>query len=192
MPESTLLQDVSNPWPDRFHQRSVQEVFLRSQTPRDEQNTIIIRPFSGILNPIPDLRDVKEGEEANVIHVQLLNKVAHEWNSVKDTLHDVDGEQAFHEAIMLTCSQLFSTEINPDVCVDSYGEFTFSHASRAGYVDIGVRGEGELSYHVRNDINPDKTAFDDCKWNLFSLPKPLSMAMEILQKEIRCQLDSCE
>ncbi|MCY3985134.1 MAG: hypothetical protein OXE85_14610 [Roseovarius sp.] len=185
MPESTLLQDVSNPWPEVFG----------FQTMREEHNATINRPLARILNPIPDLRNVEEWKKSDVIHVQLLNKVVHEWNLVKDTLHDVDdgqAKQAFLEAIMLACSQLFSTEINPNVCVDSYGEFTFSHTSRAGYVDIGVRGERELSYHVRNDINPDKTAFDDCKWNLFSLPKPLSMAMEILQQEIRCQLGSCE
>jgi len=82
---------------------------------------------------------------------------------------------------------LFSTEINPDVCIDAYGEFTFSHKSLAGYVDIGVRGSRDLSYHVRNDIDPDKTAFADCEWDLVSLPTSLSIAMEALQNDIRMQ-----
>lgn len=135
--------------------------------------------------------DFGEGAEAvsGVVHDQLFDEVCRVWKSVQGTLHDVDDRRvnrAFGEAVALTLSQLFSEEIHPDVCIDAYGEFTFSHVSRAGYVDIGVRGEGELSYHVRNDMDPGKTAFDDCEWDLRTLPTPLSIAMEALQKEIKC------
>jgi len=135
---------------------------------------------------------LEDGEAGyNPVHGQLVEEVVRVWKSAQGTLHAVENgqaEQAFHEAIVLTTySRLFSTEINPDVCVDAYGEFTFSHTSPAGYVDIGVRGAGEISYHVRNDIDPDKTAFADCEWDLGSLPPSLSIAMEALQNAIREQ-----
>jgi len=134
---------------------------------------------------------LEDGEAAhNPVHGQLVEEVVRVWKSARGTLHAVENgqaEQAFHEAIVLTYSRLFSTEIYPDVCVDAYGEFTFSHMSPAGYVDIGVRGAGEISYHVRNDIDPDKTAFADCEWDLGSLPPSLSIAMEALQNAIREQ-----
>jgi len=145
-------------------------------------------PFSFAHKIICGLED---GEKAdNAVHNQLFNEVCRVWKSTQSTLHDVNSDRtknAFHEAIALTLSQLFSKEIYPDICIDPYGEFTFSHKSNAGYVDIGVRGERELSYHIRNDIDPSKTAFDDCKWNLGSLPIRLSEAMEALQNAIKTQ-----
>ncbi|MCY4152158.1 MAG: hypothetical protein OXE94_07985 [Aestuariivita sp.] len=130
----------------------------------------------------------------NSIHNTLFGEVRRVWEAVQGTFHDWDNEhvkQAFYEAIALIRSRLFSAEINPDICIDVYGEFTFSHKSPAGYVDIGVRGTGELSYHVRNDIDPTKTAFADCEWDLRSLPTSLSIAIENLQNAIRMQDSAC-
>ncbi|MCY4304072.1 MAG: hypothetical protein OXC62_04710 [Aestuariivita sp.] len=126
--------------------------------------------------------------ETNIVHEQIL-KIKRVWESAQGFLSEINkeqAEQAFQEALALTLSRLFSKEINPEICIDHYGEFTFSHESHAGYVDIGVRGQREISYHIRNDIHPEKTKFDDCEWDLISLPKPLSIAMENLQREIRC------
>ncbi len=185
MLDNTFPQnDFSNLWVETPYQRYFKKV-LPYQIPQNKNSTWAIPHYT-----FQNLRNAKK--ETNVAYVQLFNKVTQVWKSAQGFLNEVDDEQAkqaFQEAIALTRSQLFSEEINPDVCVDDYGEFTFSHESSAGYVDIGVRGERELSYHIRNDIDPNKTAFDDCEWDLLSLPKDLSIAMENLQQEIRGQFD---
>jgi len=91
---------------------------------------------------------------------------------------------AFVEANLLARSRLFDGALYPEVCVDPYGEFTFSHRSEAGYVDIGVRGEGELSYHVRNDVDPAETKFDDYDWSDRDIPQDLFTALKSLRKHL--------
>lgn len=93
-------------------------------------------------------------------------------------------EQAFYEALVLVNSGLFDSEVYPVVDVDPYGEITFSHKASAGYVDIGVRGERELSYHVRNDVEPSQTKFDDHEWNYNFLPQPLFDAIGALKQRL--------
>ena len=92
--------------------------------------------------------------------------------------------RAFEEAVRLAESGLFEAEFKPSICVDEYGEFSFSHESKAGYVDIGVRGVGELSYHVRNDIEPGKTAYDDLLWTECHAPQRLYDAIAALRKHL--------
>ena len=115
---------------------------------------------------------------------KLLDEVEQAYLFAQKTYDKLDDDQfkiAFVEAQILADSQLFSEELCPNVSVDPYGEFTFSHKSKAGYVDIGVRGEGELSYHVRNDIEPDQTQFDDYSWIGFDIPHELLAALTSLR-----------
>jgi len=69
--------------------------------------------------------------------------------------------QAFREAVLLSRAGLFPAYVEPEMSVDECGEFSFSISNEKGYLDIGVCGEGEISYHVRNDADPSKTAFGD-------------------------------
>ena len=103
------------------------------------------------------------------------------------TLNELESRQldlAYAEALRLASSGLFEAELIPDVCIDEYGEFTFSHQSQAGYVDIGVRGVGELSYHVRNEIDPNQTAYDDYIWQNYDIPIGLYKAIAALREHL--------
>ncbi len=93
-------------------------------------------------------------------------------------------QRAYAEALRLADSGIFEAEITPDISIDIYGEFIFSHRSEAGYVDIGVRGEYELSYHVRNDIEPEKTAYADLDWTSGGIPEELYAALAELRKNL--------
>ena len=111
---------------------------------------------------------------------KMLHELREAFSFARQTFEDLNKERlrkAYIEATILVASGLFGDKIVPSISVDPYGEFTFSHKSKAGYVDIGVRGEGELSYHVRNDIDPKKTEFDDYEWIDFAIPQPLRNAM---------------
>ena len=92
--------------------------------------------------------------------------------------------RAYIEARFLASSLLFGDELYPSVSVDEHGEITFSHRSDSGYVDIGVRGEGVLSYHVRNDVDPEKTEFDDYDWSDFDIPMRLYSALQALRQHL--------
>ena len=94
---------------------------------------------------------------------------------------EIDHEQlraAQNEANVLIYSGVFSERLAPDVTIDRYGEISFTHQSVTGYVDIGVRGETELSYHVRNDVVPEATDYDDYAWDRFDVPAGLLAAVE--------------
>ncbi len=117
----------------------------------------------------------------------LVDEVRWNFNFAYSTWKELDYSQlysAFAEAILLARSGLFEAEFIPDICVDEYGEFTFSHQSEAGYVDIGVRGKRELSYHVRNDIDPSKSEYDDLTWNDYSTPIRLYRAIAALREHL--------
>ena len=117
----------------------------------------------------------------------LVDEVRWNFNFACTTWSELESFQlhlAFEEALLLALSGLFEAEFIPDVCIDEYGEFTFSHQSKAGYVDIGVRGAGELSYHVRNDIDPSQTAYDDYIWQNYDIPIGLYRAIAALREHL--------
>ena len=119
---------------------------------------------------------------------RLLEKVHQAYLSAKRTFTDLDQDRldrAFEEAKHLAGSRIFGAGIVPDIGVDQYGEFTFSHESSAGYIDIGVRGDGELSYHVRNDRNPKDSKYDDYKWKDYHIPPELIEAISALKRHLR-------
>jgi hypothetical protein len=72
---------------------------------------------------------------------------------------------AFLEATRIMNSGIFPDFVKPHVGVDQHGEFSISLKSTDGYLDIGVCGDGEISFHVRNDVNPSLTAYGDTKWD---------------------------
>ena len=123
----------------------------------------------------------------NDAYSKLFDEIYQAFTFARHTFSDIDETQlelAFREAKVLAASALFGDELSPNVSVDPYGEFTFSHRSAAGYVDIGVRGEGELSYHVRNDIDPAETKFDDYDWDEYNVPTHLFAALKSLRKHL--------
>jgi len=80
------------------------------------------------------------------------------------------------EATRILNSGIFPDFLEPHVSVDAYGEFSISLRRPSGYLDIGVCGDGELSYHVRNDFDSSKTAYGDVPWDGATLPDELIKA----------------
>ncbi len=118
---------------------------------------------------------------------RLRDKVREAFQYASHTYTGLDKTQlqhAYAEALRLADSGIFEAEITPDICIDVYGEFIFSHKSEAGYIDIGVRGEYQLSYHVRNDIEPEKTAYADLDWTSGGIPEELYAALAALRKNL--------
>lgn len=104
--------------------------------------------------------------------------------SVYQYLDKTKFEIGYYEAKILIYNRLFSEELYPTISIDLYGEFIFTHKSIKGYVDIGVRGEKELSYHVRNDVNPSETRYDDHEWDdNYIIPKALFNALNSLKQQ---------
>jgi hypothetical protein len=90
---------------------------------------------------------------------------------------------AFAEAASFLNSGIFSDYYKPHIGVDEYGEFSFTIRSNRGYLDVGVSGRGEISYHVRNDADPTKTRFGDAAWDRVSPPADLTeSAIELLHE----------
>ena len=128
---------------------------------------------------------VNELNLGSVKNQHLVDEVQRNFNLANHTSNNSELNQlhcAYIEAIYLAKCGLFEVEFTPEICIDEYGEFTFSHQSEAGYVDIGVRGVGELSYHVRNDIDPSKTAYDDLNWHDYRVPPRLYEAIVALRE----------
>lgn len=118
---------------------------------------------------------------------KMLHELVKEYNFAHNAFIEIDISRlnkAFVEAVRLVMSGLFDKEIFPNISVDPYAEFTFSHESSSGYIDIGVRGAGELSYHVRNDVDPQKSKFDDWNWENYIMPQSLFIAMEHLREHM--------
>ncbi len=125
---------------------------------------------------------------SDAMALSLISEIHLNLYFARSTWNDLDIDQLYRaseEAARLARSGLFAAELKPSVSVDEYGEFTFSHQSKAGYVDIGVRGAGELSYHVRNDIEPSETAYDDLPWKEHHPPEKLYEAVVALRKHLR-------
>ena len=70
---------------------------------------------------------------------------------------------AFMDATKVLNSGIFSEYVRPHIGVDEFGEFSFSLKNEHGYLDIGVSGDGAVSYHARNDSDPSQTAYGDCE-----------------------------
>ena len=88
--------------------------------------------------------------------------------------------KAQDEANALIHSRVFSVTLSPEVCIDAHGEISFTHKSVSGYVDIGVRGDEELSYHVRNDPEPERSVNDDHVWQDGIVPMKLRKPLQVL------------
>lgn len=86
---------------------------------------------------------------------------------------------AANEAADLICSNIFNEHLLPEILVDEYGEFSFVIKRDSAYIDIGVRGENELSYHVRNDSS-GASVYDDIEINDSFIPDSLREALEDL------------
>jgi len=92
-------------------------------------------------------------------------------------VEDTQLRLAVVEAVRVLSSGLFDDFLKPRVSIDEHGEFSFSLQTGAGYLDIGVRGDRELSYHVRNDKFPEETVYNDVEWDELSLPDELVLSV---------------
>lgn len=116
---------------------------------------------------------------------KLLDDVIDSYILAKKTYPELNQSRllsAYIEAIFLAGSGLFGDKITPQIGVDSCGEFIFWHRTDASYIDIGVCGEGVLSYHVRNLARPELTVFDEYDWSDFDIPKRLFDALYALRQ----------
>lgn len=115
--------------------------------------------------------------------VRLADRVEQLCRFARFAYEEIDTERlarAQNEANVLVQSSVFSENLSPDVCIDRHGEISFTHRSEAGYLDIGVRGDGELSYHVRNDHRPEHSVCDDHYWPDFAIPIELLESVQEL------------
>ena len=105
-----------------------------------------------------------------------MTKVFSKYQAAKAFCEGVETAKirtAAVEATRIINSGIFSDFLEPHVSVDAYGEFSISLRCSAGYLDIGVCGNGELSYHIRNDLDISKTAYGDVQWDGATLPDEL-------------------
>ncbi|KAA0909531.1 hypothetical protein FLO80_21105 [Aquicoccus porphyridii] len=174
MLDSTIVPD-SEPHCDGYISPTILFPFIESllQGAKSQESSI-----DGTLDYYGVLQDPYENLNVEIYQAFLFAK--HTFAE----LEDAQLQKAFLEARILAASQIFGSELLPSVSVDPYGEFTFCHKSEAGYVDIGVRGEGELSYHVRNDVEPENTTYDDFDWTDYKVPRELFEALQTLQRQL--------
>lgn len=129
-----------------------------------------------VQTPIEDSSTLNMNLSSHYSHLQNeVNRVSSFARIAFDDLDPVKLNAAVYEANQLVACGLFEAEIVPDVSIDRYGEITFSHKSSAGYIDIGVRGVGELSYNVRNDIEPQASRYDDHDWHMNNQIVPVEL-----------------
>ncbi|WP_170403065.1 hypothetical protein [Ruegeria arenilitoris] len=115
-------------------------------------------------------------EQSSRTSIAYVDELFALFQSAKLFGADLDLDQlkaALGEAVKLKSSGLFPEYVKPQIAVDECGEFMFTYKNAAGYVDIGVCGEGEISYHARNDNEPEKTAYGDVEWDGVSVPTEL-------------------
>ena len=116
---------------------------------------------------------------------KLLDEVIGAYILAKETYSELNQSQllsAYTEAAFLAGSGLFGDKIIPQIGVDTCGEFIFWHRTDVSYIDIGVCGEGVLSYHVRDLARSELTVFDDYDWADFDIPKRLFDALDALRQ----------
>ena len=139
------------------------------------------------LKNIPVINSTPDGAiSVETIEDRLLDELRSVYKDAKHYYQDLDDakfELGFKEAVDLINSQIFDEKLYPDISIESYGEFIFSHDSNAGYVDIGVRGERRVSYHVMNDVLPEETRYDNHKWDEdYTIPMDLYSALKSLKQ----------
>ncbi len=114
---------------------------------------------------------------------RLAGRVDQLCRFARSAYEEIDAERlanAQNEANVLIYSGVFSETLSPEVCIDLHGEISFTHKSDSGYLDIGVRGDGELSYHVRNDKEPLLSAHADHVWQDYKIPMNLRESLRVL------------
>jgi hypothetical protein len=113
------------------------------------------------------------------------NRLFELYQKAKMICVDVPGavlRKAFFEALAVQSSGLFGDFYRPYIGVDECGEFSFVIKNSVGYLDIGVSGEGIISYHVRNDLDPALSVWGDDEWDGRGIPARLvESAVEILK-----------
>lgn len=111
--------------------------------------------------------------KTKVLEVQKFLEL---YQSAKLFCEDISNDRlkvAVVEAIRLMNSGIFLDYVQPNIAVDDCGEFSFTHKNGRGYMDIGVNGTGEISFHVRNDQDPSSTVYGDEAWNGVTPPENL-------------------
>lgn len=120
----------------------------------------------------PDQSDHAQVVGMTVQMAQIFSK----FQAAKAFCEGIDIDRIRMAAIETTRilnSGIFPDFLEPHVSVDVYGEFSISLRRLGGYLDIGVCGDGELSFHVRNDFDTSKTVYGDVAWDGATLPEEL-------------------
>jgi len=123
----------------------------------------------------------------DILKDELTDRLDQAYSYAKMCFEGLDQEQlmrAYQEAKRICSCSVFEDGFMPSIFVDSLGEFTISHKSAFGYIDIGVSGDKTLSYGIRNDSDPEKSINDDLPWDDYSIPTQLIDAL----KEIKSLL----
>lgn len=113
------------------------------------------------------------------VEEELLHSLLKSLDSIKVTIdyeHYSAVARAAGEALSLIESGLFNETAFPKIRVDEYGEFCFIISRESAYVDIGVSGNGELSYHVKNN-ETGRSTYDDVKEYDGDIPSELKLAI---------------
>ena len=143
---------------------------------------------------LPDWKAAKFNTETIESNTQTFQYPIHPRDRLRnqvDTLcryarfaYDIEDKEALsraqNEANLLIYSGVFSEDFSPDIHVDEYGEISFTKRFSCGYIDIGVSGNGELSFHVRNDLDPSLTQYADHFFGDASIPLELLKSIEDL------------
>lgn len=118
-----------------------------------------------------------EDYTCNAVGITLdLANIFSKFQAAKAFSEGADTERvraAAVQAVRILNSGIFPDFLQPSISVDAYGEFSISLRSSGGYLDIGVCGDNEISYHVRNDTDASKSVYGDVEWDGVALPDDL-------------------
>lgn len=67
-------------------------------------------------------------------------------------------------------NSVFGGDNNYDITKSENEETSITYKNSAGYIDVGLSNNGDLSFHVRNDCNPHLSSYGDIKWDGKELP----------------------
>jgi hypothetical protein len=87
---------------------------------------------------------------------------------------------AAKEAIRVIAWNIFSETAYPKIRIDDFGEICFIVVKNSGYADLGISGIGEISFGIRNDLDPDYSFFGDEPIADDDLPGRLRLALSKL------------